>query len=193
MIRDFRQTGLRRAQSRLVTELQAYAPTAAQHVAASAERVIPVYTQALQSTFTRDQDRYLETLVNEFGALENYAMAQSPKIEESIASLVEDQRLAADKALKGILSEEDFARISLAYNDALQAELERTMEQHFSEHMVVGERIIEKIQRIAETESGPLETDPQVITGMLVELLGMEMQLQGAPLAEAMVETGQAE
>lgn len=184
----FRDTGLSETQVLLGEQLQAYAPEAAAELSSAAQRVLPVYAEALQTTFERDQERYLEAVATEFSALEDYAHGETPKIQEAIAKLVLEQQAAAEHSLRTILTEEEFARISVAYQEALQAQLERTLDVHFSEHIQVADRIVQKLEQLAASEPKPLEADSQVITGMLVELLGLEMQLQGRDLAAELSE-----
>ncbi len=185
---DFQITGLPLVQDGLSREMQNYLPTLTKELSAASERVIPVYTEAFAQVFARDQELYAETLLSEFEKLQEYSEAATPKIQEAIAQLVIDQETAASEALQAFMSEDDFAMISVAYQEALEQQLQIIMETHFYEHLSVGQEIIDKLEHIAATEK-EVPTSNQVILGMMVELLGLEMQLEGEPLAQQWAES----
>lgn len=187
---DFQKTGLPLVQDGLSREMQNYLPTLTRELTEAADRVVPVYTETFAEVFSRDQELYAETLLNEFEKLKEYSEAATPEIQEAIAQLVIDQEMAAGEALQAFMNEDDFAMISVAYHDALEEQLQIMMETHFYEHLEVGQEIIDKLEHIAATEQSAPSSN-QVILGMMVELLGLEMQLEGEPLAQEWAEIEQ--
>ncbi|MDX2111511.1 MAG: hypothetical protein SFY80_14870 [Verrucomicrobiota bacterium] len=185
---DFGKNGLPLVEHQLNEEIRNYLPIASQQLSEAANRVVPVYTKALTDTFQRDQELYAKTLLDEFDKLGEFAVSRTPMVEDAIAQLVLDQEKSASAAMQEILTEDQFAEISLAYDDALRQQLEVVMDKHFREHIQVGEEILLKLQTIADAEQGKTPMDNQVILGMMVELLGLDMQLAGEPLATTIVE-----
>lgn len=188
VIADFRDKGLAQVQVELGEELSAYVPTLQRQLQRSSDRIVPAYMDAFVATWERDQERYLEVVVEEFGALERFAQEQTPLIQEAIAQLALDQEAVANEELAKIFGDEEtFAEISLAYQSAMENQLAVFFEKHLEEHVAVADSIVRRLETIAASEPDKVE-DSQALLGMMVELLGIEMQLAGQEVAEELAD-----
>ncbi len=140
------------------------------------DRLVPFYMDTFARTLSANEEQFRESLTLEFEALDRSAQRSWIKIEEAIAQLVIDQEYAARHALTGLMTEEDISRISNAYRMALERRLERFFAEHLGDHIAVGEGILANLEEISRTETDLPEDDTQFILGMMLELLGLQMQ-----------------
>lgn len=188
VIEDFRDHGIAQVQTELAEELTSYAPIFQRQLQRSSDKVVPAYMDAFASTWERDQERYLEVLVDEFAVLEQYAQAQTPLIQEALAQLIIDQETVASEELARIFGDQEtFAEIGLSYQVAMEEQLAVFFEKHLEDHVAVADSIVSKLETIGASEPEVI-ADTQVLLGMMVELLGLEMQLAGSDLAEHLAE-----
>src|SRR5690606_11793468 len=139
--------------------------------------------EAFSSTWEKDQERYLEVLVDEFAVLERFTQDQTPLVQEAIAQLVLDQEAVAREELAKLFGDEEaFAELSLAYQAAMEDQLAVFFDKHLEEHVAVADSIVRRLETIAASEPDKVE-DTQVLIGMLVELLGLHRQSAGQELA----------
>lgn len=184
VIADFRDKGLAQVQVELGEELSAYVPTLQRQLQRSSDKIVPAYVDAFTETLKKDQERYLQVVVDEFGVLEQFAQEQTPLIQEAIAQMALDQEAAASEELAKLFGDEEhFAEISLAYQAAMEAQLAVFFEKHLEEHVAVADSIVSRLEAIAASEPEKIE-DSQALLGMMVELLGIEMQLAGQDVAQ---------
>lgn len=181
---SFRERQLPEFAATLNDELTAYFPQVGEMVTDSFDRVAPRYVEAFARVYERDQELYLQLLSDEFQDLELYAKSQRPFIEEAIAQLVVDQEMTANSALRDIFDEIDLVHMSNDYKVALEIKLEKLFENHLTAHLQEGERIITKLTKLAESDPSEGLTSDQITLGMVVELLGLEMQAEGDRLAD---------
>ena len=151
-------------------------PVVSERVAEMTDMVVHKYIEAFSNVYAKDQDRYVQTLSDEFVALDQYSKNAWPLIEEQIAELVVAQENATREALRGVLTEEDIGEVSMAYRVSMESYLTVLFETEFSDQIKVGDQILANLTEIAQTEQDAEITDSQYILGMLMELLGLEMQ-----------------
>ena len=99
-------------------------------------------------------------------------------MEIAIAQMVLDQGQAIKGALGDILSDEELAHASNAYRQALENNIETMFTEHFREQITAGEEVLRNLQKIAFSEPNLPPDDVQYLIGMLLELLGMQMQVE---------------
>lgn len=155
-------------------------PEVADQAAAMTERLLPIYIESFAKEYANNEERFMVLLVEEFDQLDRHAVESWPQIEEAIARLVIDQEETAKQELSTILAPDDLVRVAHAYRNALEGQLEQIFTNHFEQQIRVGEDIIRKLQAIAETEPDVPADDSTYIIGMLMELLGLQMQQEPA-------------
>lgn len=188
VIVSFRDQGITQVQEELGKELSSYVPTLQRQLQNSSKRIVPAYLEAFSSTWEKDQERYLEVLVDEFAVLERFTQDQTPLVQEAIAQLVLDQEAVAREELAKLFGDEEaFAELSLAYQAAMEDQLAVFFDKHLEEHVAVADSIVRRLETIAASEPDKVE-DTQVLIGMMVELLGLEMQSAGQELAHELAD-----
>ena len=141
------------------------------------DRLAPVYVESFTTVLERDEEAYEKALTHELAMLEAYAQQEAwPEIEKALAKLVAEQEMALSTALDGMLDREQLEELSIAYRFALQDYLKEFYAEEFAEQDALAEEIISKLQVIAETDTSNVPTDTRYLLGMLVELLGLEIQ-----------------
>ncbi len=166
-------------------------PVIREQVNLSANRVYPVYQQALVDVYERDEEKYIEVLVEEYPKLKETAEQQWPKIREAVAEAAVELEISTRKELARVIEEERLELVMASYDREFSRYLEFYFEKFYGANMIIAEDMFAKIETIAEQEKDSLpEVDinnplqRQYIIGMLVELLGMEMQLNAESLME---------
>lgn len=185
-INFFREHGIPRFSATLSAEATEYMPVVSERVAEMTDIVVNKYIEAFSNVYANEQDRYIQTLSDEFVALDQYAKNSWPLIEEQIAELVIAQENATREALRGVLTEEDIGDVSMAYRLSMENYLTVLFETEFADQIKVGDQILANLTAIAETEPDAEITDSQYILGMLMELLGLEMQDNSLYLPESL-------
>lgn len=175
---DFRDNRLPEFSAELSTEAAQFMPRVTNDVRAMTDRLVPFYINTFSAQFANDEEIFSAVIVEEFDQLESFSAQSWIKIEEALAQLVVEQEEAATAALSGILSSEDMAKVSAAYHKALTNKMEAVMSQHFEAQISLGEDIIENLHTLTQVEPDVPIDDTQYIFGMLMELLGLEMQKQ---------------
>lgn len=160
----------------LGAEATAYAPEFSRRLQGLANTVVPRFIDTLANTYADNEEEYVELLVEEFQKLEIESREAWPRMEEAIAKLVIEQEEAARRELEGIISSDDIAEVSLAYRVAMENYLEDLFETYFTEQAAAGDRIMANLALLAEVELDDLPDDNQYLIGMMIELLGKEMQ-----------------
>lgn len=175
-INTFRYHGIPVFSATLSAEATEYMPVVSERVAAMTDKVVNEYINAFSKVYTRDQDKYVQVLSDEFTALDTYSRNAWPAIEEQIAQLVIGQENATREALRGVLTEDDIGEVSMAYRLSMENYLTVMFETEFADQIQVGDQILNNLTDIAMTEPNAEVSDSQYILGMLMELLGLEMQ-----------------
>ena len=103
-MRDFQKEEFSAFSSALGAEATAYTPEIAAKMKEISDRLLPLYIEAMVNVYHRDQDKYLQVLVEEIDELDHYAKDSWPKIKTSLNELVSNQEKAARMALYGIIS-----------------------------------------------------------------------------------------
>ena len=142
------------------------------------ERVVPVYLNSFGEALNENEELYVTVLIEEFDKLESYSRESWGKMEIAIAQMVLDQEQAIKGALGDILSDEELAHASNAYRQALENNIETMFTEHFREQITAGEEVLRNLQKIALSEPNLPPDDVQYLIGMLLELLGMQMQVE---------------
>lgn len=151
-------------------------PLLLEEVNAAANRLLPAYEKAFIDEFTESQMAYVGVLQDEYVLLDQYAQQQWPKIEEGIAKFVVAQEDTAREALSQYVPEDKLVDLSEEYATAMQTYMEHFFEEHYTDKVIVAENIMEKLHQIAENEPDLPPENSQYVIGMLLELLGLEMQ-----------------
>lgn len=187
-INNFRTNQIDQFAGVLSEEMSAYLPEAGERVKLLVDRVVPVYSEVLARTFERDQEKYLTVLSDEFQALELYVQESTPRMQEAIAQLVVDQEMAAGEALEKLVPRSELTAASNHYHEALQAKMQEVLTTYFAEHISTSERILRKLNQMASLETEEIPEGGRYTIGMILELLGLEMQ-ENATEGEALVPT----
>ncbi len=175
-VTDFREYQLPEFSATLSAEAADFMPIVVDKVKVMTDRLIPVYVSSFAKTYARDEEKYSQILVEEFDALEKKSTESWEKMEEAIAQMTLDQEIAASEALESIIGSRNISLISESYRQALQNKLEKTFSEHFEGHIKSSEQLFKKLQLIAESEPDLQPNDSQYFFGMLMELLGLQMQ-----------------
>ena len=161
----------------LGVEATEFMPTVVKGLDEMTGRLVPVYIDSFTTVLERDESKYLEVVQREFQALDAYAVNEAwPKMQEALAQLVVDQETAFKESMQGLMTREQIADLSFAYRDAMEAYLGNTFEAGFTEQTATGEMIITKLEKLATTADEDMPTNSHYIIGMLLELLGLEIQ-----------------
>jgi len=160
----------------LSVEAADLAPQIADDIGNAFDRLAPIYEDAFVVTFNRDEEKYYEVLSEQYIELQQHAQQSWPKIEEAMAQLVVDQELTASQELEKFIPREKLANLSVFYNEALESYLSEYMEGKFAVNLDVSEDIINKLSIIAEEEQTLKPDDVKYTLGMMLELLGLEIQ-----------------
>ncbi len=173
---DFRYNRLPEFGAELSAEAAEFMPGLAEEASQMTERLVPFYINTFAASFSGKEAEFREVISLEFKELETNAQRSWGKIEEANAQLAIDQEEAMFQALSEFITDEDIAKISEAYRKALDENLESIFSQYLSEHILVGERILTNLEEISTIETGVPSDNTQYILGMLMELLGLQMQ-----------------
>lgn len=176
-ITNFRDHGIERFNARLEQEAAKFMPTVSADASEMMNRLVPVYINSFETVVERDEGAYRQLLSDEFSTLNLYAQEEAwPMIEQALAQLVADQETVLSTELADLLEREQVLEISVAYRFALQSYLKDFYATQFAEHDAIGNEIVSKIRRIAESNEAPSATNSSYVVGLLVELLGLEIQ-----------------
>lgn len=184
-VKNFQKEELDEFAAALGVEAAELAPVIAEDLGEAFNRLGPVYETAFVEVFQRDEETYYEVLSNEYIGLQQHAQTAWPQIEEALAELVVEQEQAASEELDKVIPREKLADLSFVYNKALEDYLAGFMEGQFKVNLDVSEDIIAKLNRIAEEETDLTPADTRYTMGMLLELLGLEMQAASEIEAES--------
>jgi len=157
-------------------EIAELAPEIGEDLREAFNRLGPVYEDAFVKVFNRDEEEYYEVLSDEYIGLQQHAQQAWPRFEEALAELVIEQEETARTELNRIVDREKLADISFYYNEALEEYLTEYFEGKFAVNLDVSESIINKLTRIAEEEREMNPSDSKYTLGLMLELLGLEMQ-----------------
>jgi len=157
-------------------EIAELAPEIGDDLREAFDRLGPVYEDAFVKVFNRDEEEYYEVLSDEYIGLQQHAQQAWPRFEEALAELVIEQEETARTELNRIVDREKLADISFYYNEALEEYLTEYFEGKFAVNLDVSESIINKLTRIAEEEREMNPSDSKYTLGLMLELLGLEMQ-----------------
>ncbi len=160
----------------LTAEAAVITPMVMEEVGQAANRAAPQIQDIFARTFTENEERYVEVLSDNYIALQSYAQARWPQVEDAIAELVIEQEDTARSTLLQYIPEDKLAQLSLSYDQALRAYMEGFFSEHFAGDMVTAQDMVDKLQTLAETETDMPPPDSQYIIGMFLELLGLQMQ-----------------
>lgn len=152
------------------------APEIADDIGAAFDRLAPIYEQAFVDTFQENEEQYYELLSDEYIGLQQHAQAAWPKIEEALAQLVVDTEQTASTELAKFIPRDKLANLSIYYNQALENYLAEYMEGKFAVNLEVSQDIVNKLSVIAEEEEHLKPKDVKYTMGLLLELLGLEIQ-----------------
>lgn len=152
------------------------APVIAKDIGDAFNRLAPVYEQAFVDVFEENEERYYAVLSDEYIGLQQHAQAAWPKIEEGLAELVVAQEETASKELSKYIPRDKLANLSVHYNQALENYLANYMEGKFAVNLEVSQDIINKLSQIAEEEDSLKPNDVKYTLGLMLELLGLEIQ-----------------
>lgn len=182
----FREEGIEVFTATLEQEATEFLPEVSEEFNDMLARLAPVYVDSFTSVLERDETLYRDTLIQEYAAMEAHAQQEAwPKIEKALAQLVADQESALHAALHNDLNREQLHELSDAYRIALQDYINTMYAEEFAQQDALGEEIISKLRMIADSETVDLSDDTRYLLGVLVELLGLE--IQKAQLAKASV------
>lgn len=161
------------------------APDIADDLGAAFDRLAPVYEEAFVEVFNENEEEYYALLSDEYIGLQQHAQAAWPKIEEALAQLVVDQEETASKELQKFIPRDKLANLSVYYNQALEKYLSEYMEGKFAVNLEVSQDIINKLNQIAEEEQDLKPDDVKYTLGLMLELLGLEIQTAAEIEAES--------
>lgn len=164
----------------LANEASAIAPTIAEDLNSSVTALLPVFNQAFYQTIDENQGKMVDILLNEYQSLHHYAQEKWPAMEKAIAEMVLAQEENARQCLSQHVAAEKLAGIGAAYNQAISEYMSDFFQKRFGEDIVVAEEIVAKLQLLSDSEPNMAPADAQFILGMLIELLGMQMQIHRA-------------
>ncbi|WP_309386292.1 hypothetical protein [Cerasicoccus frondis] len=157
-------------------EVSQMAPKIGQDLSDAFNRLAPAYEAAFVEVFEENEELYYEVLSDEYIGLQLHAQAAWPKIEEALAKLVIEQEETASAELSKFIPRDKLANLSIYYNEALENYLAEYMEGKFAVNLEVSQDIINKLNQIAEEEESLKPTDVKFTLGLLLELLGLEIQ-----------------
>lgn len=161
----------------LSVEAGQLAPRVTRDLKVMAERLYPLYVDAFQKMFERDWPRMKEQGLKEMGLLQSHAYSRWPKIQSALMDVVTTAEVSTRKELAAIVDERDLEKISVAYGEALNSQLESLLKTTLKEHVEVAEKIGDNLIKITATEPDikpPI--DLRYNLGMMLELIGTEMQ-----------------
>ena len=136
VVQNFRDNDVDEFTIALGVEATTLSPMVLKELRASTNRAVPKIQDAIASTFSENEELYVVTLTDNYVALQSYAQARWPLIEEAIANLVLEQENTARRVLAEYITEEKLQDLSLSYEAALHAYLEDFFSKNFSGDMV---------------------------------------------------------
>ena len=176
-ITNFRDHGIEPFNARLEQEAAAFMPTVSADASEMINRLVPVYIQSFETVVTRDEKEYRNLVSDEFSKLNQFAQMNAwPNIEAALGQLVADQEQTLTEELGDLLDREQVMEISVAYRFALQSYLKEFYANEFAKHDAIGTEIVNKVVKVADTREAPPTTSSSYIVGLLIELLGLEIQ-----------------
>lgn len=164
----------------LTQEVGELSPMALESVNATVQRLVPIYTETFYDSVDNNQERFSQVLVEEYQTLQTYAQDSWPAIEVAMAELVATQEDVARHKLLEYVPEDKLVKLSEVYRQSLEKQMNKLFAQNFGESMLVAENIVEKLQKVAALEENMAPKDSQFVLGMLIELLGVQMQINSA-------------
>lgn len=176
-VKHFQEEELDEFTLALAEEAADLSPMVMEHLNDSTNRALPKIEDAFVSTFVDNSETYVEVLSDNYLDLQSYAQQQWPAIEEALAEMVVAQEDTARTTLAKYVSDDKLVNLSESYQGAMENYLESFFEENFAGDMATAQNVVDKLHRIAETESDMPPADSQYIMGMFLELLGIEMQL----------------
>ncbi|GHB99190.1 hypothetical protein [Cerasicoccus arenae] len=175
-INKFQEEELGEFATALSEEAGQLAPVIAKDLGEAFDRLVPVYEEAFVEVFKENEEEYYAILSDEYISLQQHAQGAWPKIEEAMAQLVVEQEETASAELMKFIPRDKLANLSVYYNEALQKYLSHYMEGKFAVNMEVSQDIINKLNQIAEEEDDLTPGDVKYTLGLLLELVGLEIQ-----------------
>ncbi|MEO0794173.1 MAG: hypothetical protein AAFX93_03370 [Verrucomicrobiota bacterium] len=175
-VSQFQDEELDKFAEALAIEATDLGPQIGEDISQAFNRLGPVYEKAFVDVFQRDEEQYYTVLSDEYIGLQQHAQSSWPKIEEALAELVVTQEDTARTELAKFVDREKLADLSYHYNQALQDYLSKYMEGRFAVNLEVSEDIVNKLNQIAEDEKDMSPPDTKYTIGLMLELLGLEMQ-----------------
>lgn len=166
--------------SALASEASDMAPMVLDELNASVNRLIPLYETTFYDTIDKNQEKLIGVLLDEYQLLQTHAQSQWPEIEKALAQLVLEQEENARTSLGEYVPEDKLVDLSETYQAALTAYLNQFFEKEFGDDMQIAEDIVTKLQVLSDTQTDVTPADTQFILGMIIELLGMQMQINSA-------------
>ncbi|MGF1451012.1 MAG: hypothetical protein ACFB21_02925 [Opitutales bacterium] len=158
-------------------------PVLMEEIRSSAERIVPAYQDVFAETLDRNADAYQQMIAEEFVKLESHAMNAWPRIQEEIARMADRQVEVTRDELSQYLEPEQLRAVNEAYLNEINIYMESFLEQNFGQEIILADNVLMKLEQVAETEPDPGIANPLFSLGIMIELLGYEMQRNAVELS----------
>ncbi|WP_309399013.1 hypothetical protein [Cerasicoccus maritimus] len=175
-VKKFQEEELDDFATALSDEAAELVPVLGEDLSNSFNRLVPAYETAFVDVFQENEELYYEVLSDEYIGLQVHAQDAWPQIEEALAELVVQQEETASAELSKFIPRDKLANLSVYYNEALDNYLTEYMEGKFAVNLEVSQDIINKLTQIAEEDQTMQPTDVRFTLGLMLELLGLEIQ-----------------
>ena len=158
-------------------EIHTLSPKAVDRMTGKFAKVYPAYVTAFQDNFNKNQQTYYNTVLGELSKLENHAKQTWPKIEMAMAQLDDNQEIVIRKALEEQKIGTDEARLKAGrlYHDRLTDYITGEISMRGAA-IDKSEDLIKKLERLAATEPDMPPSNFEYLSGMTLELFGIQIQ-----------------
>lgn len=175
--KDFLANGWEEFGDALTTELANTAPLWKEQAAGMAERVVPVYADAISTSFEQQSPALEREMRRELAQLEAHAQARWPEIERAVADLAISQEEIIRDGLNSVLTEGEAENVSEMYGEALIGEMNSLLQGRLMAHVDVSREIGENLHTmLAAAPAQPGPVDRQELLGVMLELAGLQLQ-----------------
>lgn len=149
----------------------------------SFDRLLPLYRETLLTSLEENQDAWLMAMDQEVEATRRHGEEAMPLIEDSIAMALAGIEEMVREELGKFIEPDALADIATRILTALDDQLTEFYSAHFLfEREPIAEGIVDKLVALAESEPRLEDDDTVSLIGMILELIGLEIQAYAASL-----------
>ncbi|MCC5788900.1 MAG: hypothetical protein JJT75_04650 [Opitutales bacterium] len=149
------------------------------------EELLPAYQTAFAEMIERDTELWEQTAREEYLKTEAYAQEVFPHIEDALREMLENQEELLRNELSKYIDSAQLDNFSESLLDALEAEMVR----YYTERVLLRwenltENIVDQLFALSEQEKTLDTENMPVLLGMILELIGLELQEHGLAATE---------